>query len=243
MRCARFIEAFACRSAPAAVTCRTFCIPAPSMGFAPSESVLSASRTPFGSPCPSFLWETCRSRRGVAARCTVHVCVSSGSRVEKQVPTRPADSHSAAGFAAAVRIAAVDGRAWAREVALVLPDPTPYPELTFADSGWKTPACGSLASLPFSACLGPAAANACSRMNASSTAAASCDSSRAFARVARRRSTVFSHCAGFSPLFSRVPRTGIQGFKPANSAWSKTALAVCLKVLTLPCLNVFTRSD
>jgi len=38
------------------VTCRAFSIPAPSLGFSPSESVLAVSRTPLGSPCPSFRW-------------------------------------------------------------------------------------------------------------------------------------------------------------------------------------------
>lgn len=42
------------RFTPTVVTCRAFSIPAPSLGFAPSESVLAVSRTPLGSPCPSF---------------------------------------------------------------------------------------------------------------------------------------------------------------------------------------------
>jgi len=42
------------RFAPTVVTCRAFSIPAPSLGFAPSESVLAVSRTPLGLPCPSF---------------------------------------------------------------------------------------------------------------------------------------------------------------------------------------------
>jgi len=42
------------RFTPTLVTCRSFSIPAPSLGFSPSESVLAVSRTPLGLPCPSF---------------------------------------------------------------------------------------------------------------------------------------------------------------------------------------------
>lgn len=42
------------RFTPTTVTCQAFSILAPSLGFAPSESVLAVSRTPLGLPCPSF---------------------------------------------------------------------------------------------------------------------------------------------------------------------------------------------
>jgi len=49
----RFLDLFG-RFTPTSVTCRSFSIPAPSLGFTPSESVLAVSRTPLGLPCPSF---------------------------------------------------------------------------------------------------------------------------------------------------------------------------------------------
>jgi hypothetical protein len=58
------------RASPPA-TCRACSIPAASLGFSPSESVRVLSRTPLGSPCPSFPWPatSCRSgsRRTVPA--------------------------------------------------------------------------------------------------------------------------------------------------------------------------------
>lgn len=65
------------RLTPATVTCRAFSIPAPSLGFSPSESVLPVSRTPFGSPCPSFCWSvrTCPVTFGFTLQC----CRQSGS--------------------------------------------------------------------------------------------------------------------------------------------------------------------
>jgi hypothetical protein len=42
------------RCAPTSVTCQVFSTLAPFLGFAPAESVLAVSRTPFGLPFPSF---------------------------------------------------------------------------------------------------------------------------------------------------------------------------------------------
>lgn len=100
------------RSAPTAVSCRAFSIPAPFVGFAPSEFVLAVSRTPSGSPCPSF----CSSQHFFAFRFAAF-CASSafytpllGSVTAVSLGAADADSHAlpvtrTVSFAAASRAA------------------------------------------------------------------------------------------------------------------------------------------
>ncbi len=82
----RVLRAVLQRCAPTSVTCQVFSTLAPFMGFAPAESVLAVSRTPFGSPCPSF----CCSVRLSVDRRYRHRCRShwmpTCARFGEQVP-------------------------------------------------------------------------------------------------------------------------------------------------------------
>lgn len=59
--------------APTAVTCRAFSIPAPSLGFCPSELVLAMSRTPFRLAVPFFPLVRMTSPHRVAAILVIHL--------------------------------------------------------------------------------------------------------------------------------------------------------------------------